>query len=150
MKANVFLRNKGLNHDFKIKGGDFDGTLLELLTEYSPSLQPISEEELTDEKIKKEAEKSYPNTSIYKEHGRAGYIHGMRTMRDRLLSRGVAKESEWISVEDRLPEHNQRCLVFSKDVNESDAHRIMTYGALASGFTSKVTYWQPLPKPPVK
>ena len=34
MKANVFLRKKGLNYDFKLKGSNFKGTLLDLLNEY--------------------------------------------------------------------------------------------------------------------
>jgi len=33
-KATLFLRKKGINHDFKLKGSDFDGSLLELLREY--------------------------------------------------------------------------------------------------------------------
>ena len=34
-KATLFLRKKGLNHDFRLKGSDFNGTLLELLREYN-------------------------------------------------------------------------------------------------------------------
>ena len=33
-KATLFLRERGLNPDFKLKGSEFDGTLLELLREY--------------------------------------------------------------------------------------------------------------------
>ncbi len=38
MKTNVFLRKKGLNHSFKLKGSDFNGTLLDLLNAYKEEL----------------------------------------------------------------------------------------------------------------
>ena len=32
--ATLFLRKKGLNHDFKLKGSNFNGSILELLREF--------------------------------------------------------------------------------------------------------------------
>ena len=34
MKPNVFLRNKGLNCHFRLKGSEFNGNLLDLLNDY--------------------------------------------------------------------------------------------------------------------
>lgn len=36
-KAVLFLREKGVNHAFKIEGGNFDGSILDLLREYEKS-----------------------------------------------------------------------------------------------------------------
>ena len=60
-----------------------------------------------------------------------------------------AAQSEWISVEDRLPESSGRCLVY-------DAYYIAigtTYynaerRAWVVGYADKITHWQPLPAPP--
>ena len=38
MKPNVYLRNKGLNFDFKLKGSEFEGTLQDLLIDYKQQL----------------------------------------------------------------------------------------------------------------
>ena len=38
MKANVFLRKKGLNWNFRLKGSEFNGNLLDLLNDYKEAL----------------------------------------------------------------------------------------------------------------
>ena len=38
MKPNVYLRNKGLNFDFKLEGSKFKGTLQNLLKDYKEQL----------------------------------------------------------------------------------------------------------------
>ena len=38
MKPNVYLRNKGLNFDFKLEGSGFKGTLQNLLKDYKERL----------------------------------------------------------------------------------------------------------------
>lgn len=40
-KATQFLRDKGLNHSFKLDGGNFKGNLLELLREYEKELSKL-------------------------------------------------------------------------------------------------------------
>ena len=59
------------------------------------------------------------------------------------------QESNWISVEDRMPNHNQKVLCYrpDSDLHEEDISIIM-FGSVAGGFPSAVTKWQPLPKPP--
>lgn len=51
IKVNVFLREKGLNHDLKLEGGNFNGTLLELLSEYKSNPEP---RELPTDKLQQE------------------------------------------------------------------------------------------------
>ena len=70
----------------------------------------------------------------------------------------VGNKSEWISVEERLPEENGRYLVFV-DISHLAFENlttiaIMEYGK-SHGFylyneTEKVTHWMPLPEPPKK
>ena len=38
MKPNIFLRNKGLNWQFRLKGSEFNGNLLDLLNDYKEEL----------------------------------------------------------------------------------------------------------------
>jgi hypothetical protein len=49
MKPNVFLRKMGLNCDFHLTGGSFDGTLLELIKEYR-KVMPAQKKAIVAEK----------------------------------------------------------------------------------------------------
>ncbi len=52
--------------------------------------------------------------------------------------------SEWISVDDRLPE--ERCLAYTPDVDEGLDYRIIPKGLFSTVYFA--THWQPLPAPP--
>lgn len=64
--------------------------------------KPLHANRVSEEEIKKEAEKLYPNTSIYKEHGQAGYVHGMTIMQDRLSQLPTEGEDDDEFVEKHL------------------------------------------------
>jgi hypothetical protein len=75
---------------------------------------------------------------------------------DHLIANGVTVQ-EWISVKDRLPEDNERVLVYHDD-------GVIRFGINKDGFAdvvsslylkhnhktcfAKVTHWMPLPEPP--
>lgn len=68
----------------------------------------------------------------------------------------AAKEREWISVEDRLPELEDSIYVLTEDVIVilEDGDRVITYydykidDWILKPHSKKVTYWMPLPTPP--
>jgi hypothetical protein len=69
-------------------------------------------------------------------------------------------QNEWISVKDRLPENNCKCLIWTEiyftpdhidEPNHYDGFEISSFYK-EHGFISKsglfAKYWQPLPEPP--
>lgn len=65
---------------------------------------------------------------------------------DYLISHGVTVQ-EWISVKDRLPEKQMKCLVYTKR-GEYGGYEITYYN---EGFYlqyANVTHWMPLSEPP--
>ena len=59
----------------------------------------------------------------------------------------VGHKSEWISVEERLPEIGQSVLVYSsKYYPVVECRDLVTY--MRMGNYSGVTHWMPLPEPP--
>lgn len=66
-----------------------------------------------------------------------------------LYDAGYRKQSEWISVEDRLPEKNVRVLVYiksSRSYTRFDTDRLDDRGFVR--WFNDVTHWMPLPEPP--
>jgi hypothetical protein len=60
-----------------------------------------------------------------------------------------AAQSEWISVEERLPESSGRYLVYDFfNVTIVTVHYCKERRAWGSGYTDEVTHWQPIPAPP--
>ena len=62
-------------------------------------------------------------------------------------------ESEWISVEDRLPSiYSENYLVFSNGIIKQSLFRgdWMKFQCQINEEDDIVTYWQPLPKPPIQ
>ena len=75
---------------------------------------------------------------------------------DHLISHGVTVQ-EWISVKDRLPEDNERVLVYHDDgmirfgINKGGFADVVSTAYLQNHHStcfSKVTHWMPLPQPP--
>ena len=56
--------------------------------------------------------------------------------------------SEWISVEDRLPESGGRYLVILNNGQLCIAIWVAAYWAIGVDTISNVTHWMPLPEPP--
>lgn len=110
---------------------------------------------MTPERIEQERakfEKNIPESGIanYKQRLKTGeyaYDHikfawGMWQAR--------AAQSEWISVEDRLPESSKRYLTFNSFYMQVvtayySVDRMMWLGVCRAG---EITHWQPLPLPP--
>ena len=55
--------------------------------------------------------------------------------------------SDWISVDDRLPEHLQSCLCFRSKAT-FDQRRVQMFKSGKFNGIYEVTHWMPLPKPP--
>ena len=66
-----------------------------------------------------------------------------------LYEAGYRKQSEWISVEERLPEEEARVLVW---LNIEDNYTTIDTDRILCGkwvrWNSFVTHWMPLPEPP--
>ena len=66
-----------------------------------------------------------------------------------LLEQGYSKHSEWISVDERLPDENVRVLVY---INSERSYTKIDTDRLKEGkfvrWYKDVTHWMPLPKPP--
>jgi hypothetical protein len=71
-----------------------------------------------------------------------------------IYNAGYRKQSEWISVEERLPERSTRVLAYSKKYNEVNVYY---YGGAdewwdndgwASAKYYEITHWMPLPEAP--
>lgn len=61
------------------------------------------------------------------------------------------RESEWISVEDRLPEEFKSVLVCGDDIRSVALYKdAIFYVDFSVLHHSKVTHWMPLPTPPNK
>ena len=57
--------------------------------------------------------------------------------------------SEWISVKDRLPEDNQRAIVYRPEMSESDVGAVsVQFGWNCKRKKTDITHWMPLPEPP--
>ena len=56
---------------------------------------------------------------------------------------------EWIRVEDRLPEDNQRVLVYRPEMETADTGPIsVQFGWTCARKHCDVSHWMPLPEPP--
>lgn len=83
--------------------------------------------------------------NLLEEQYKAGII-SISTLVDECFRIGQPK---WISVEDKLPEHGVKVLTFTSASDDTEEQqRIITYGAVGSGFPSGVTHWTPLHEPP--
>ena len=65
-----------------------------------------------------------------------------------LYNAGYRKQSDWISVDERLPERNGRYLVHC-DLKIDNLVCILCYNKV-DGFDETVTHWMPLPEVPPK
>lgn len=71
----------------------------------------------------------------------------IKTISEHLYNAGYRKQSGWISVEERLPEHGEHVLVYSsKYYPIVECRDLVTY--MRMGNYSGVTHWMPLPEPP--
>ena len=69
---------------------------------------------------------------------------------DRLIANGVTVQ-EWISVEDRLPDDNDRVIAFRPNEPEISAYKYCVmwgWSVKASLKHRGITHWQPMPQPP--
>ena len=64
-------------------------------------------------------------------------------------------QTQWISVEDRLPETFQRVLALTTDYDLDPVHTLVHFNGVRAGFLAvggrkdkNVTHWMPLPTPP--
>lgn len=62
-------------------------------------------------------------------------------------------ESSWISVNDRLPDVDQKCLVFARGIQylaKRIAYEGFCFRSCANGDPVEPSHWMPLPEPPPK
>jgi hypothetical protein len=64
-----------------------------------------------------------------------------------IYNAGYRKQSEWISVDERLPERGESVLVYSSKYDPIvECRDLVTY--MRMGNYSGVTHWMPRPEPP--
>lgn len=63
-----------------------------------------------------------------------------------LYWKGYRKQSEWISVDERLPDIDERCLLSME--NRITKYRWVVIGYYHTNYDEYVTHWMPLPMPP--
>lgn len=111
---------------------------------------------VTDEQIRAEAERIYPNTN--QSMIRFFWMDGAKWYRSQ-----IEDQIEWIDVEERLPEYGEKVLVIIDDTSKSIhpdrlididftvsvAHGVKKFDCEVNT-SEKVTHWQPLPKNPTK
>lgn len=73
------------------------------------------------------------------------------TMAQKLISRGYRRQSGWVSVNDKLPQNNEWCLLFHDNGQimigwYNSIHKTFIEGCVES--PNEVTHWMPLPEPP--
>lgn len=83
-------------------------------------------------------------TEVLNEAGRVAQFHGDVV---EMLEKGYRKQSEWISVEERLPERNGRYLTHC-DIEGQSLVCILHYCKVGGFNEGTVTHWMPLPEPP--
>lgn len=64
---------------------------------------------------------------------------------------------EWISVKDKMPEHNQEVIITGTSLENTFVHGAVYskkwncfYSTDSIRYDTSVTYWMPLPQPPVE
>ena len=65
----------------------------------------------------------------------------------------IAKEHEWVSVEERLPKRDRAVILYGDDIIETGYCALDTdifYSDSGDLKHSDVTHWMPLPPPPIK
>ena len=69
---------------------------------------------------------------------------------EQLYHEGYRKQSEWISVEERLPEVRQRVLLYSYHDGVNTGYRADEIGRfyVDKSYPYRPTHWMPLPEPP--
>jgi hypothetical protein len=130
-------------HDPKAKD------ILMAMEEYASQLTPSLP--LTDEEIEKKARAyfmtiSFPNHQAKEDNFKAGYKSVLSNL----------PLDRWISVEERLPEHDNEVIVFERDSFIGDRVTTAFYHAdenkwrfFADSYACHpITHWQPLPAPP--
>lgn len=76
---------------------------------------------------------------------------GFEALKEKLVSNTntVQPEPGWISVKDRLPNDNQRVIVYRPDMSEIDVGDIsIQWGWNCKRKKTDITHWMPLPEPP--
>ena len=69
----------------------------------------------------------------------------MRKVADHLIANGVTVQ-EWISVKDRLPNTDEKCLLCME--GRITKYRWVTIGYFHTNYDEYVTHWMTLPEPP--
>ena len=69
----------------------------------------------------------------------------MMKLIDYLIDHGVTVQ-DWISVKDRLPDVDEKCLLCME--NRITKYRWVTIGYFHTNYDEYVTHWQYLPQPP--
>ena len=113
------------------------------------------------ENIKSVEHKSYQAGGTFLRE-RVGFTHS-QVIAEHLYNAGYRKQSEWISVEERLPEEGGTYLVVLKEKHECEKE--WNYHVDVASFTFEwdcifhdwdegqgieITHWMPLPEPPKK
>ena len=90
-----------------------------------------------------EARETYANDVT--DHTENEYI------REGLLNAGYRKQNKWISIDEKLPENEERVLVYidSKRYGKTlDTDRYLRDSDSWARWNNHITHWMPLPEPP--
>ena len=79
------------------------------------------------------------------EYKKRGLITPSNTA-EKMTEKGYRKQSEWISVDERFPDLDERCLLCMEGAITK--YKWVTIDYYQTDYDKHVTHWMPLPEPP--
>lgn len=87
------------------------------------------------------------NEIFDKEYGERRLVTAYHTAKS-LYEKGYRKQSQWISVEERLPDEQGRFLIVDKEGQMNTAFYTPRFGWFSHFRIKNITHWMPLPEAP--
>ena len=103
------------------------------------------------EKMTKAIDQAKYDMWVGKAHQSGDFTNHSKNIATALYNAGYHKQTEWISVEDRLPNDNDRVLCFDPNSIDSNLGAVsVQFGWCCKCKHMNITHWMPLPEAPKK